>query len=127
MFGEWYSMKILLDTNFLLLPVQFKVDIYEMLKNDDLFTLGLCINEIKRLSEKKSKDGISAKVALKLLNERNVKILETTIKRTDSAIIEIAKKHNYIVATNDKALIKTLKRCGVKIVRLKQKKYLTYE
>ncbi|MEM7819316.1 MAG: DNA-binding protein [Candidatus Aenigmatarchaeota archaeon] len=120
-------MKILLDTNFLLLPVQFKIDIFKLLKNYELFTLDLCVNEIKKLSERKTKDGIAAKVALELIKTKKINVIKSEKKKTDLAIIEIAKKYNYMVATNDKKLIKSLKRYGIKIIRLKQKKYLIEE
>jgi len=121
-------MKILLDTNFLLAPAQFKTDIFELLRNDELYTLDLCIKEMEKLAKGKGKNAAAAKVALELLEKNNVKILKTGKKKNaDAAIIDTAKAGNYAVATNDKKLIKSLKSYRIKIIRLKQKKQLTYE
>lgn len=117
-------MKILLDTNFLLVPVQFKVNIYELLEGD-LITLDACIRELEKLARSKGKDGANAKVALKLA--KNVKIIRAKSIRADVAIINYAKSHGCAVATNDRKLIKTLKSKGIKIIRLRQMKLLAEE
>jgi len=112
------SKRVLLDTNFLLVPLQFGVDIYDQLKGQSLFTLSSCINELegKRLG----------KAAFNLLQQYNLKIVKT-LGKGDSAIINHAKKYKCKVATNDRELIKTLKRYRIRIIRLRQKKYLEEE
>lgn len=120
-------MKVLIDTNFFLLPNQFGIDIFQELGFYDLVTLSSCMEELKRLSAKKSKDGMAAKIALKLIGMKDVDIVAPKAKNCDKAILDYAAREDCMVATNDKALIKALKSRGVKIIRLKQKKYLTEE
>jgi hypothetical protein len=120
------KMKVLLDTNFLLLPNQFGVDIFEFLKYYKLATLSSCLDELKKLSRKKSKDGLAARVALQLIKQNNVEIIRTK-EKGDRAILNYAAAERCVVATNDKELIKALKKYGIKVIRLRQKGYLTEE
>ncbi|MFA4820346.1 MAG: PIN domain-containing protein [Candidatus Aenigmatarchaeota archaeon] len=119
-------MKVLLDTNFLMLPHQFGVDIFEFLKDYELITLSSCVSELKKLSHGKGKDGLSARVALKLMKENNVHVIKTGVFG-DASIVKYAVEEKCSVATNDIALIKALKNSNIKIIRLKQKKYLAEE
>ena len=119
-------MKVILDTNFMLVPHQFGVDIFEFLKDYEVATLSSCISELRTLSKKRSDDGKAAKVALKLVKEKKIEIIKVK-ENGDPAIISYASKEKCIVATNDIELIKILKKNGVKIIRLRQKKYLEEE
>jgi len=120
-------MKVLLDTNFLLVPHQFGVDIFEFLSLYDIATLDLCVKELKKLGRKNSKDSAAARIGLKLIKDRNVEIIKSKEKKADLAILKYALKEKCTVATNDKKLIKDLKRYGIKIIRLRQNKYLIEE
>ena len=120
-------MKVLVDTNFFLLPNQFGVDIFDELKLYDMFTLSACMEELKKISTKKGKDGTAAKIGLKLIGMNDVDIVRVKGRNCDKAILDYASRENCIVATNDKELIKALKSRGVKIIRLKQKKFLSEE
>ena len=116
-------MKILLDTNFMMIPNQFGVDIFEFLKDYEIFTLSTCMDELKNLAKKKGKDGLAARVAIKLVKEKGIKTVKTK-EKGDKAILNYAIEEKCSVGTNDKELIKALKNKGIKIIRLKQKKYL---
>jgi rRNA-processing protein FCF1 len=120
-------MKVLVDTNFLLLPHQFGVDIFEYLKCYDIAVLSPCMMELKKLARKKSRDAVAAKVALQLVKAKNIEIVKSGEKTTDRGILNYAIQENCVVATNDKELIKALKKHGIKIIRLKQRKYLEEE
>ncbi len=110
-------MQILLDTNFVLIPGQFRIDIFSQLKGNQLFILDRTLEELKKISK--------AKLALSLLKKNKVKILKTeSTKSTDDLILEIAKKKQIAVATQDKLLKQRLKKNKVKIITLRQKKYL---
>lgn len=120
-------MKILLDTNFLLIPGKFKVDVFSELEKfgrPELYTLDIVVKELEKISNGKGKDAGNARVALSLLKKNKVKVLKTKNKNTDSEIERIASEDDYIVCTQDKKLIKKLKAEGVKIIFLRQKKKL---
>ncbi len=118
--------KIILDTNFLMLPAQFKIDIFEELKGSELATFSSCIKELEKIASGRGKDASSAKVALELIKRQKIEILSGG-KNADKAIIDYAVKNRCAVATNDKKLLKALKDKGIKILRLRQERVITEE
>ena len=122
-------MKIIMDTNFLLVPGKFKVDIFTELEKfgkPQLFTLDLVVKELEKLSKGKGKDAGNSKLALTLLKKNKVRILKTKSKITDSEIERISSEEDYVVCTLDRELIEKLKNENVQIIRLRQKRYLEY-
>jgi rRNA-processing protein FCF1 len=119
-------MKVLLDSNMLMVPNQFGVDIFEFLKYDHPVTLTSCIAELKKLSRRKTKDGKAARVALQLVKQKKIEVIKTK-KRGDAALMDYALRERCAVATNDKELIAKLKKEEIKIIRLRQEKYLAEE
>ena len=119
-------MKILVDTNFLLLPAQFRIDIFrELRKHGSLATLDACIRELERISKGRGKSAMHARLALAVIKKKKIRIIKSKTRQSaDTALLNHAKKYNYAVATNDRKLIKRLKNNGIKIIRLRQKKYL---
>ncbi len=123
--------KILLDTNFLLIPYQFKVDIFTQIDRISmfkykLFVLDKTIEELKKIvEEQKGKNKEAAKIALKLISIKNIGVIKTkSDKKTDDIILDIASKDDFIVATQDKDLKRRLINQGISIVILRQKKKL---
>lgn len=122
--------QIILDTNFLLIPYQFKVDIFSEIDRIldtkyKICILDKTIQELKNLVEKtKGKDKKAAKLALKLIEHRKPKIIKAEISYVDKAILKIVNKTDYIVATQDKELKKALQTKAIPIIVLRQKRYL---
>lgn len=113
-------MKFLLDTNFLTIPGQFKVDVFSelfRLGKVELYTLNLVVKELETIKSKHSKLG------LELIKKNNVQVLHAE-GNTDKEIIRAAKENNFVVCTQDKELISLLKKNNIKVVYLRQKKYL---
>lgn len=121
--------KIILDTNFLLIPAQFRLDIFEKLREfgSEFVVLSPSIGELKKISVNKGKVSQQAKIAIELVKKRNIRVHEAKEKSADDAILKFAVDNGYIVATNDKKLIKRLKMNEIKIIRLRQKKYFILE
>lgn len=123
--------KIIIDTNFLLIPAQFKVDIFSEFERICNFPYELCIvdktvDELKKLiNSGRGRDYAAAKLGLKLLEEKKVKYLKTeTLKNVDELIVGLANKVDFAVATQDKALMVKLKKKSVPLINLRQKSYL---
>ncbi|MFA5993045.1 MAG: hypothetical protein WC796_05040 [Candidatus Pacearchaeota archaeon] len=106
-------MEILLDTNFILTCVKQKIDLFSQL--DELFGLYTIkipeqvLNELKILKEKKElkiTERESAELALVLLKNKKIKIINSNKKDADSAIVEHIStiKSELCVATLDKDL-----------------------
>lgn len=112
-------MKIILDTNILVYAVRFKIDLFEQLRGNKLFTLNIVKDELKKLSSRKGKTAMSAKIALMLT--KDLKILLTKGK-ADTALLKYAKK-GYVIATQDRELINKLRKAKCKVIFIRQKKY----
>ena len=123
--------KILLDTNFLMACKQFKVDIFTQIDkisafNYRLFVLDKTVEELKKIvEEQKGKNKDAAKIALKLIAIKNVRVIKTKgSKKTDDIILEMASGNDFIVATQDKDLKRRLINQSISIIVLKKKKIL---
>jgi rRNA-processing protein FCF1 len=112
-------MKIIFDTNFLVDAVRYKVDIYDKLKGNHLFTLDSVIFELEKITKRKTKESTKARIALKLLKSKKVKIIKTDEKNADPFLIKYSKK-GYVIATHDRKLKKKLK----KVIYIRQRKYV---
>ena len=120
--------KIILDTNFLLIPAQFRVDIFEEIKRIADFPYQLCIldktiDELKKIQkEQRGKHKAAVRLALQLVRRKPVKVIKTTSnKLVDDLLVEHSKK-GAIIATQDIGLKRRLKK---PYIVLRQKKYLT--
>lgn len=110
-------MNIVLDTNFMLLPFEKKLDVYEkipqMLDEPVVFyTPRQCFDEL--IAKKKNKKFSSA---LELARKKTRVVLVLSPK-PDDAIIEASKDYNAMAATNDRKLRKKLKKEGIKTIFL---------
>ncbi len=119
-------MKILLDTNFFLVPARFGVDVFAELEriveeSYELVTVQPVVRELRGLARGKGKDASAARVGLRLLEER-VKILDTKERDADRAIRKLA--GDYVVATLDSELRERIRKTGRKTIYLRAKKYL---
>ena len=134
---EQRKVSIVLDTNFLLIPGQFKVDIFRELERimDAPYTLQVLdatVDELKELAGKKGakgRDKDAAKLALKLVQAKtetqNINMVTSAEPYVDQAILTMAKEDKkLVVATQDQELKRLLKKAGTKIITLRQKKYL---
>jgi rRNA-processing protein FCF1 len=115
-------IKILLDTNFCLIPFQFKVDIFsefERIINEkfEVIIPSACIHE---LTDKKN-----GKAALAMLESKGVKIVTAPKARTvDDMIISLAKEEKAVVASQDIELKRKARQLDIHVISLRQKKYL---
>ena len=124
--------KIILDTNFLLIPFQFNVDIFAEIDRICVFkykvyVLDKTIDELNKITKDKKQSGknkLAAKLALQLLKAKNVNIIKTTKDLlVDDLLVEIADK-NTIIATQDIELKRKLKKKRIKLIILRAKKRL---
>src|SRR3990172_9164852 len=106
---------VLLDTNFLMIPAQFRVDIFSELARicDFSFKAAVLDRTVEELeSIRKSQKGrnrMAADFALKLLKRKDLKIIRTNSKKpVDDLIAEFA-ENGAIVATQESALKKIIK------------------
>ncbi len=128
------ALKIILDSNFLLVPAQFKLDIFEGImdilnQNYESIVLSTTIDELRSIMERGApKLRKQAEMALKLAEKCDLIIVDRTHGETnDEVIIRIAQQKKCIVATNDSELRKRLRNISIPVVYVRQKSRLELE
>ena len=124
-------MRIILDTNFLLIPGQFHVDIFSEIERIALFpytlaALSSTVGELNKIAVGKGADARAAGLALQLLQAKKIEIIDTKQAYADAAILEEADS-GIVVATQDKSLISKLGKKGIRIIRMRSKKHLVLQ
>ncbi|MFA6088512.1 MAG: PIN domain-containing protein [Candidatus Woesearchaeota archaeon] len=127
------AKKIILDTNFLMIPGLFGIDIVSEIDKVCDFSYELCvfdktIDELNCvLKTATGKDKLAANIAKKLLETKRFRIIETVCDESyvDDILVKYGKDH--IVATNDIKLMNRLKEKNIPILRLRQKKLIVLE
>ncbi len=134
-------MKIILDTNFLMVPITLNIDIFEGLfqavqDSYELLTIDLVVKELEYLSKKKELKTIdrkAAKFGLSILKQKNLKIEHSSLdQHTDDALINKAikfkdKGFSVAIATIDKDLIRKAHEQSIKVLSVKQKKNIYFQ
>lgn len=123
--------KIILDANFLFIPIQFKLDIFDELPkilNQKFIPIVLSstVKELQGLTKSNSlKIQKQAKSALKLVDKCYVIHNEKSVNETfDDVIVRISTEWKCPVATNDRNLKKKLRSQGLPVIYMRQKKRL---
>jgi rRNA-processing protein FCF1 len=126
-------VKVIFDSNFLFIPLQFRIDIFEqlgaLLGRFEPVVLSTTVEELKSLTKKRSeKIRSQAEVALHFAGRCKVVKVEKKPRETyDDIILKAAKEWECPVATNDTTLRKRLREEGVTIIFLRQKCRLEVE
>lgn len=126
--------KVILDTNFLLIPGEFKIDIFTEIRclvdfSYKFFIIDKTIDELNKIIEdekSKVKDRENAKIALELIKLKEIGKIKSDKRYVDDAIVKKSDEDT-VVATSDKELKRRLKKKGIKIIFLKKKQFLALE
>jgi rRNA-processing protein FCF1 len=126
-----HSLKVILDSNALFVPLEFKIDIFEALKqllnrNVEFILLSSVKRELEILATKETpKIRREALFALKLSEKcKYVPVDNDERITTDDAIVRVAKNWNSPVFTNDIQLKKKLRDISVPVIYVRQKSRL---
>jgi hypothetical protein len=115
-------IKVVLDTNTLMMPFQFKVDLEGELVRHlgavEIYVPQACIEELSRLDDRK------AKAALQLA--KRFKVVASTGKG-DEAVLAVALQLKAVLVTNDAELRRRAKGVGLKVAYLRGKDRLEVE
>ncbi|MGB9707736.1 MAG: hypothetical protein ACPLXC_00155 [Candidatus Pacearchaeota archaeon] len=112
------------DTNFLIYLVKFKM--LDELDNYKLITIKQILEELDKITKAKKvkvDDRVAASIALDYFISKRPEIKKQE-GLVDDAIIALAKKLGAAVGTMDKGLSSKAKKKGIKIIKIRQKKYL---
>ena len=124
--------KVLLDTNFLMIPARFGVDILaeleRLLLNPRILVERHVLEELERLKERGEAE--ARKVCLAKTLVRDFSFLDEELnsgESIDDLIVRLSLSRGYIVGTTDTLLRKRLRAKGIPVVYLRQKSFLEIE
>jgi len=113
---------VILDTNSLLLPFEFKINLEDeltkLIGTFEILVPSTVFDELKKIKTQHAKPALHLAMKYKKLSSK---------KKGDEAIFDLALKLNAIVVTNDKELRRRLKKKGLKTIYLRQKSYLAMD
>ena len=122
-------MKVLLDTNALMIPVQFGIDLFgnlrEILGSFEPVTVPGVVSELKGISRGRGTDSAAARVGLMIAEQCT--LVDTDVRRdldADEQIVQYAAATGSVVVTNDQELRKTLHRRGVDVISMRNRKQM---
>ena len=122
-------MKILLDANALMMPVQFQIDIFDELRSllgaFEPVVLSGVIRELTGLTRAKGRDGAAARHGL-VLGETCTVVESEDLKSesVDAQMIEYAVRNECMVVTNDRYIRDALLTRGVSVISMTNQKKL---
>ena len=125
---------IIVDSNFLFIPLKFGVDIFEefkrlISKNVSCLVPRTVLNELDRLREG-AKSSLIKEIDFAEKIAENCNVLENSLEpgeTVDESLVRIAKKMKCIIATNDAELRKKAKKSSVSVIYLRQGAFLEVE
>ncbi len=120
------SLRVILDSNFLMMPFQFGVDIFAELERIldvkyEIYVTNGVLKELERLSRSEGKTSKYAKEALGMAEK--LRAIETKSLDVDEGLLELALQ-GAVICTNDKALRERIRKSKSSVIYLRQKKYL---
>ena len=128
------TLKIILDSNFLFVPAQFRLDIFEALttligQRYYPIVLSTTKDELRKMAEKEApKLRKQARMALELSEKCQLALVERrTEESNDDVIVRVAAQWRCPVATNDSELRRRLRDISIPVVYLRQKSRLELE
>lgn len=128
--SESLPIRIILDSNFFFIPIQFRLDIFRELENVsknkvEPILLRPVYGELKKLSLQEGMKGKLAEMAVICAETLNILEIEPKSGETvDDLILRLASTWKCPVATNDRALRKKLKKNNITVIFLRQKQRL---
>ena len=126
--GRSGRVRVLLDTNALLMPAQFGVDLYDELLalfgDFEPIALEEVVGELSGLARGRGRDAAAARVGLALVRRSTVVPSGSTAEGVDNRVIEYARREGCTVVTNDRELRNALLREGVDVVSMRRQKTL---
>ncbi len=126
--GNPHRVTVLLDTNALMMPSQFRIDLFEELRDllgaYEPVVLVEVVEELRRLSGGHGKDAAAARLGLEM--SRKCTIVESGSEEgtVDGRISGYAGQHGGMVLTNDRALRNKLLIQRIPVISLKNQKKL---
>ncbi|MFA5614224.1 MAG: PIN domain-containing protein [Methanoculleus sp.] len=126
--GRSGRVRVLLDTNAFLMPVQFGIDLYDELLgifgDFEPVTLEEVVGELSGLARGGGRDAVAARVGLALARRASVMPSGSSAEGVDARVLEYALREECTVVTNDRELRNALLREQISVVSMRGRKRL---
>ncbi|MEI7433135.1 MAG: PIN domain-containing protein [Methanomicrobiales archaeon] len=126
--GNPHRVTVLLDTNALMMPSQFRIDLFEELRDllgsYEPVVLAEVVEELKRLSAGHGRDAAAARLGLEMSRKCTIVESGSGEGTVDERISGYAGQHGGMVLTNDRALRNQLLTQKIPVISLKNQKKL---
>jgi rRNA-processing protein FCF1 len=127
--------KVILDSNFLFLPLKDGIDIFSEVERvlsakPQIILLTPVMEEVKRLAmySRENKIRREANFALKLAERcQKVNFMEKSEEKVDDLLIRAAEEMGGIIATNDRGLRQRLRSHGFPVIYARSRSHLVLE
>ena len=123
-------MRVLLDTNAFLLPVQFGIDLVRELEGIfgacELLTLEGVVRELQGIGSGHGRDAAAARVGLDLARRCTVVPSPEHEGDVDRDVVRFAEEAGCIVVTSDRGMRRSLLEKGLGVVSLRNRKRLEF-
>lgn len=124
--------RILVDTNFLLIPVRFKVDIFEASAdavNDitELIVSSRVLDEIQGLKERAKPSFFRELKLAETFAGMCTFMVDPSVNDVDDSLVNLASHEGMVLGTSDAELRRKARAAGVKVIYLRQKSYLVLD
>ena len=121
-------MKVLLDANALMMPAQFRIDLFseirELLGSFEPVVLPGVMHELAGLSRAKGGEGAAARLGLALAGQCTVASANSTSMPVDEQVISWALVNGGVVVTNDRQVRDELLAKGIGVISMRKQKKL---
>jgi hypothetical protein len=121
-------VKVLLDANALMMPAQFKIDLFseirELLGSFEPVVLPGVVQELAGLSRAKGNDGAAARLGLALAGQCTVAESTGSFIPVDDQVIAWATENDGLVVTNDRRVRDALLEKGIGVISMRKQKKL---
>lgn len=117
-------MKVVLDANFLVLPFQFNIEIFDELERltggkYDIYTLDRALNEAVNIE-----DGKYRSLVKKLMDVKDIGVINTPAEQpVDDDLLDLARR-GFVICTNDRELRNRLDDENLPQIFLRQRNHL---
>ena len=120
---------MLLDTNALMMPAQFQIDLFDELRNligsFEPVVLSAVLQELEGLTRAKGRHGAAARVGLALAAQCTLaESGDLESESVDAKVIEYAAQTNCMVVTNDRRIRDALNARGISVISMRNQKKL---
>jgi uncharacterized protein len=127
-------IQIIMDTNFMMVPIRFGVDYKAEIEriieaSFILVTTPAVVEELKQLRTS-VKVGELKEIDFALALAEKITVIDENLapgEKVDDQLIRVAKREGCVVATTDSELRRRLRRAGVPVIFLRQARYLVFD